>query len=250
LPWVVEVAALAAELGTNCVALINDLEANAYGLEAVPPESLRTIQVGVEVAAHRALISPGTGLGEAGLLFDGRRHVPFATEGGHSTLAPRDEREIELYRWLGEKLGGHVSYERVVSGPGIQSLYEFLATTGGGGDPEIDRAIERGEGPRTITERATAGASPIALAAVEWFVSLLGAEAGNLALKLMAAGGVFIGGGIAPGITEFIDRPAFRAAFADKGRLRGMLERIPIRLVLETRTALYGAWLKARSTLS
>ena len=237
LPWIVEAAKLAALLGLPRCGLLNDLEANAWGLGELGDEDTATLQAGT--AGNRgnsAIIAAGTGLGEAGLFFDGRRHVPFATEGGHADFAPRSTIEDELLSHLRARYD-RVSWERVVSGPGLVAIHDFLAARSGatvvaesGGDraPEISRA-------------ALEGTSRVASGALDLFVSCYGAEAGNLALKMMATAGLFVGGGIAPRIIERIRSGAFMQAFLDKGRMRPLLESMKVQVVLNDRTALFGA---------
>lgn len=246
LPWIIDARSLAETLALPHVGLLNDLEANAWGLDALTPSDLLTLQAGVSGArGNRALISAGTGLGEAGLLFDGARHVPFACEGGHTSFAPGDELEDELLRFLRAELG-HVSWERVLSGPGLVNLYRFLRDTGRGTEPAWLRdEMRAGHPAKAISAAAASGRCPLAVRALELFVKLYGAEAGNLALKLLATGGVYLGGGIAPRISAWLSKPAFTQAFTAKGRLSDVCERMPIHVVLNDKTALLGAGLHA-----
>jgi glucokinase len=245
LPWVVESTALGAELGGVPVYLLNDLEALANGVGLVPETRLATLNAGVPGrTGNAAVIAAGTGLGEAGLAWDGERHVPFASEGGHADFAPRTEQEIALLRHLRQHLG-HVSYERVLSGPGLVHIFDFLRDVEGHAEPPA-----RGDGPAAITAAALAGHSPIAVAALDLFVSIYGAEAGNLALKLKATAGVYVGGGIAPKILPKLTDGAFRAAFLDKGRFASFLADVPVRVVLEEHVALWGAARHAAARLA
>lgn len=246
LPWTIDGRALAETLALPRVGLLNDLEANAWGLDALAPANLLTLQAGASGArGNRALISAGTGLGEAGLFFDGTRHVPFACEGGHASFSPGDELEDELLRFLRAELG-HVSWERVLSGPGLVNLYRFLRDSGRGNELAWLRdEMRAGDPAKAISAAATSGRCPLAVQTLELFVRLYGAEAGNLALKLMATGGVYLGGGIAPRIKDWLAKPAFTQAFRAKGRLDDVLERMPIHVVLEDKTALLGAGLHA-----
>jgi glucokinase len=243
LPWVVSASGLARRLGLKSVALINDLEANAHGLEELGPRSLASLQRGAAGAAgNRALVSVGTGLGEAMVPRLGGAHVPVASEGGHADFAPRNELEIELLRYLLADLGGRVSYERVLSGAGLHNIYRFLRDTGRGKEePWLARALADGDAPAAISRAGLEGRSLLCARALDLFVSLYAAEAGNAALRFMAAGGLYLGGGIAPKILPKLREPAFMRSFLDKGRLRPFLERVPVRVILDDHTALLGA---------
>lgn len=244
LPWIVEADTLAEvlRLPREEVLLINDLEANAYGIPALVPQDLVTIREGAAgTQGTAALISAGTGLGEAGLFWDGRIHHPFASEGGHATFAPASKLQLELHGWLMKKYS-HVSWERVVSGPGLVTLYEFLRETGRGEQPDwLAAEMQTGDPAPVISRNALAGKSALCEKALDLFVELYGAEAGNAALKFMATGGVYIGGGIAPRILPKLQAPAFREAFLAKGRMRPLLESMPLRIILNERAALLGA---------
>jgi glucokinase len=252
LPWIVDARELALVLGLPSAGLINDLEANAYGLPALVEKDLSTLHAGDAGArGNAALVSAGTGLGEAGLYWDGREHRPFACEGGHASFSPSikagDEIEIDLLRWLAER-HGHVSWERVVSGPGLYNIYRFLRDTGRASEPpELAQRIAAGDPGAAITQSATKGECDLAVQTLTLFVKFYGSEAGNAALKLMSTGGVYLGGGIAPKIASWLARPTFLEAFFDKGRLRPLLEAMPVRIVLNDRTALLGAARHART---
>jgi glucokinase len=242
LPWVVDARQLARGLGIERVALLNDLEANAYGLATLSPASFAVLQDGAPHAVgNAAVISAGTGLGEAGLFWDGCEHRPFATEGGHTSFAPCDALGDELLRFLRSEFG-HVSWERIVSGPGLVNIYRFLRDTGRGTEPAWLAEEMRAEDPApVISQMALAGKSELCEKALDLFVEMYGAEAGNLALKVIATGGVYLGGGIAPKILPKLKTPAFREAFLSKGRMRPLLEAIPIRVILDDKIALRGA---------
>jgi glucokinase len=242
LPWVIDAARLQADLGTGPVTLLNDLEANAHGLAALGPDDLVVLNAGVTAAGNAALISAGTGLGEAGLYWDGRRHHPFASEGGHADFAPRNALERELAAYLVGRFG-HVSYERILSGPGLRNVYDFFRRREGRED-ELPGLMERlgvADPSATISVAGLGGHSDLSRQALELFVAIYGAEAGNLALKMLATGGVHIGGGIAPKLLPALQRPAFLEAFCDKGRMRPLMESMPVRVVRNEQTALLGA---------
>lgn len=242
LDWVVDAQQLADALRLDTVALINDLEANAYGIAALAPEDFVTLNQGAaDATGNAAIIAAGTGLGEAGLYWDGAAHYPFATEGGHASFAPSNELQAELLRYLMQEYD-HISWERVVSGPGMYNIYRFLRDTGRGDEPPwLAAEVQRGDPGQVITQAALAGTSSLCEQTLDLFVGAYGAEAGNLALKLMATGGLYIGGGIAPKIIKKLMEPTFRAAFAAKGRLQALLQDIPVRVILNDRTALLGA---------
>lgn len=240
LPWIVDAAKVGTALQIKLVHLLNDLEANAYGLRALKPEELYLLHEGKRQVGNQALIAAGTGLGEAGLYWDGKRHCPFACEGGHTDFGPRNEREVALLLYLKKKFG-HVSYERVVSGPGLHSIFQFLIESGEEIlSPAVKSEMEKGDPARVVSEWGRQNKDRACSAAVDWFISLYGAEAGNLALKFLALGGFYIGGGIAPHLIERM-KGAFVSAFVDKGRFKKLLESIPIWVVLNDNAALLGA---------
>jgi glucokinase len=254
LPWVVDAGELARDLGVETVWLINDLEANAYGLNELDDEDVAVLNAGAldssspdaRVSArcgdgNAGIISAGTGLGEAGLYWDGQRHRPFACEGGHADFAPRNEREADLLRYLLKRFE-HVSYERVVSGPGLYNIYQFLRDTTQGPEQAwlADQIQEQGA-PVAISRAGLEGTCGLCVEALDLFASFYGAEAGNLALKLMTTGGMYLGGGIAPRIIEKLKSGTFMQAFVAKGRMTSLMLSIPVRVVLNDRTALIGA---------
>ena len=245
LPWVVDSRALAQELGVPTVKLINDLEANAYGIAALEAGDFVTLNGGAEGAAgNRAVISVGTGLGEAGMYWDGKTHHPFACEGGHADFSPRNELESELLSHLRAKFKefDHVSYERILSGPGLREVYEFLRDAKGGQEPAwLREAMAAGDPSATISKAGMEGRCELCVKALDMFVSFYGAEAGNLALKTMAIGGVYVGGGIAPRIIRKLQGPLFMAAFTAKGRMRPLMKAMPVRVIMKETTALLGA---------
>lgn len=242
LPWVVDSHLVAREIGLERVGLINDLEANAYGVAALQREDFVLLNEGaVNAEGNAAIISAGTGLGQAVLYWDGRQHHPFATEGGHADFAPRNHLEMALLEYLMKQFQ-RVSYERVVSGPGLLNIYRFLRDTGRGEEPQWLAERMREQDPSAvISQSALRGESDLCAQALDLFVTLYGAEAGNLALKVMATGGVYLGGGIAPKIVEELRAPAFLNAFTSKGRMRPLLEAMSVRVILNQKTALLGA---------
>lgn len=242
LPWIIDARLLSENLHIPSVVLLNDLEANAYGVKQLKSDQLFLIQPGSsDQVGNQALISAGTGLGEAGLFWDGHFHHPFACEGGHTDFAPRNELEVELFFYL-KKSFQHISYERVVSGPGIFLLYRFLIETNRESPSlELEEEMSKRDPSFVISEWALKGKNSACVRALDWFISLYGAEAGNLALKFLSLGGLFIGGGIAPAIKEKLKNGPFLASFLDKGRFKSLLESIPIWVVLNEETALLGA---------
>ncbi|QKE40925.1 MAG: glucokinase [Ferrovum myxofaciens] len=247
LPWVVESAALRQRFGVQCI-LLNDLEAVAWGLPALRGDELFSLQEGVPSEGNRAVIAAGTGLGEAGIHWDGTRFHPFATEGGHASFAPRTEREMALWRFL-QARHGHVSWERVVSGMALPELHEFLRAHEHSSIPAwLQAALEGASAGAVLAQAALEATDPLCVELMHWFVRLYGAEAGNLALKVMSRGGVYVGGGIAPKILPLLRQPGFLESFVDKGRMRPLLEAMPVQVILTDQVALYGLALAARSS--
>jgi glucokinase len=223
LPWTLDSRELSAHLQIDYVFLINDLEANGYGIAELDATQIYTLSDGdPRQIGNRALISAGTGLGECFLVWDGRHHTPYPSEGGHCDYAPRNEDEIDLLRYLRQKYNGRISFERVVSGQGLTNIYEFLREVRGVEEPAWLAERLRSEDPNAvITELAMAAKSEICEKTTDMFVSAYGAEAGNLALKILSVGGLYVGGGIAPRILEKLKDGSFLKAFTDKGRLIG-----------------------------
>jgi len=242
LAWIVDASSLARGLRLPTVELINDLEANAYGIEVLGPADVATLAEGdADAGGNAAIIAAGTGLGEAVICRDGDRSHPFATEGGHADFAPRNALESELLEYLRARYD-RVSYERVLSGPGLRNIYGFLRDTGRGEEPAWLRdEMHDSDHPAVIARAALARTSELCVRALDLFCSLYGAEAGNLALKAMATGGLYIGGGIAPKLLGALRQSGFMEAFAAKGRMRPLLEAVPVRVILNDRAALLGA---------
>lgn len=243
LPWLIDPDSLRATLDLEEVHLLNDLEATAYGTQVLQNEDLVVLhQAPVDREGNVAVIAAGTGLGEGGLCWTGDRYVAIASEGGHASFAPFSELGIELWRYLSARFG-HVSWERVVSGPGIVSIYDFLRETGRGQEPDgfaaaLERASDRAG---LIAQAALENRCDRALQALDLFISFYGAEAGNLALKFMATGGLFVGGGIAPKIIAKLKEGRFLEGFLAKGRMADSLRAIPVKVILNDKAALLGA---------
>lgn len=245
LPWMIDAGEIKKQFDLEKVALINDLEANAYGLSELGKSDFAVLSEGVpNSTGNAAIISAGTGLGEAGLHFEEEMMTlrPFASEGGHADFAPRNRTEIELLEFLLEKFE-RVSVERVVSGNGLKNIYEFLRDDKGFEEPAwlAEEIAAGGDLSAIVSKNGIEGRSGICQRALDVFASLYAAEAGNLALKMLATGGVFLGGGIAPKILPKLKEPTFIESFRAKGRMRPLLERIPVRVVLNDQAALFGA---------
>jgi glucokinase len=242
LGWDVDGREVARFLDLDHVGLLNDLEATAYGTLRLGKEELVVLQEGAAQPERPvAVVAAGTGLGEGALVWDGVRYRAVPSEGGHTEFGARNELEIELLRFLWKRFG-RVSYERIVSGPGLVSVYEFFRERSGAPEPDWLGEARRTEDPAAaISQAAIEGTDEACVEALELFVSVYGAEAGNLALKILATGGVFIAGGIAPKILPRLQRGPFLESFHNKGRYRGLMERLPVRVVLNDKTALLGA---------
>lgn len=244
LPWVLDERALASVIGVDRVRLINDLEATAFGMLYLDESELVSLNPNAHVkhGGNRAVIAAGTGLGEALLYWDGRDYHPIASEGGHGDFGPHTDLEIELLRYLRAEFGGHVSYERVLSGPAFSNIYDFLRARGEISEsPDVAAQLKQGDRNAVISQLGLAGVDPLCAATVELFCAIYGAEAGNLALRGVAVGGVYVGGGIAPKLLPSLQRGGFLAGFVDKGRFREFLEKIDVRVALNPKAALLGA---------
>jgi glucokinase len=242
LPWVIEQSRLAKQIHLPATMLINDLEASAWGVGALAPADLVALnRVSGKAIGNQAVIAPGTGLGEAGLFWDGSRHHVFACEGGHTDFAPQGDLQIELLQFL-QKRFGHVSYERVLSGPGLVNVYEFLREKGYAKEsPDLALEMSLGDGAAAISRAALFGKNALAEKALDLWIAVYGAEAGNLALKAMATGGMFLAGGISPKVLAKLTGPIFMRAFLDKGRMRPLLEAIPVQVITNDKAGLLGA---------
>jgi glucokinase len=248
LPWTIDRRELASQLKLDSVGLINDLEAYAYGIDALESKDFITLSEGAEDAeGNRAVISARTGLGVAGMYWDGFRHHPFACEGGHADFAPRNKLDMELLTYLQGK-HGRVSSERILSGPGIKNIYDFLRDTNKVEEPRDlrEQMSQAPDPPALISKLAAEGKSPICDQTMSLFVTIYGAETGNCALHFMSTGGIFIGGSIAAKNVNKMKDPAFMKSFLDKGRMTPLLKQMPVKIVLNDDSGIIGA---ARYTL-
>ncbi len=243
LPWDISTADLQNHLNTDKVRLLNDLESTAYGMLYLPEEEFINLNPrGRPSNNSRAVIAAGTGLGEAMLYYDGNDYHPIASEGGHSDFAPVTAQQDELLRWMRNRYPGHVSYERILSGPGIYTLYEFLYESGFAPQPASMMNISVGEDRSAmVSSCALKEHDPLCMEALRLFVEIYGAEAGNLALKTISLGGVYIGGGIAPKILSVMTNNHFMNGFTSKGRFEEMLRGMEVKISLNPETALLGA---------
>jgi glucokinase len=245
LPWKLDEKALASAIGAPRVKLLNDLEAAAYGMLHLKPDELVSLNPDNPPPrkGNVAVIAAGTGLGEAMLYYDGQRHHPLASEGGHCDFAPRSDVEIELLKYLRDRYRSHVSFERVLSGPGYMNIYEFLRDRGYFPESaELKAKLAAADVPGAlITQLGQAGTDPLCRATNDLFCDIYGAESGNLALKCVAVGGVYVGGGIAPKMLPDLKRGGFWKAFADKGRFDGLMKSLPVFVATNPRAPLIGA---------
>ena len=251
LPWVIDARAMEHGLNLPFVHVINDLEATAWGIGALSGSDLHELHPGnPDPVGNIAIIAAGTGLGEAGMCRDGDGVKPFASEGGHTDFAPANELELALLQFLSRHYG-HVSWERVVSGMGIADIYRFLCHHEDANTPPwLREELHSGDAGAAISRAADSGRCSICNRTLELFVHLYGREAGNHALKVMATGGVYLGGGIAPKILQRLQEPEFLAAFFSKGRMEPLMRSMPVRVILNDRAALYGAALAAARVCS
>jgi glucokinase len=242
LAWLVDALELAKLVRVETVWLINDLQAHASGIDDLGEADFVNLNGAPPAAGNAALIAAGTGLGQAGLYWDGVRRHPFACEGGHCDFAPRDDLEVALFRYLRDRFG-RVSYERILSGPGLRNVYEFLRDSGTEQEPVWlrDELAQAPDPALVISHVGMNAKAAICEHALDVFVSVYGAEAGNLALKLLATGGVFLSGGIAARILPRLQRPEFLRSFVTKGRMQSLLETIPVRVINNDQVGVIGA---------
>lgn len=246
LPWQVDADQIRALLSLESVSLINDLAANALGIAALSERDFCVVNPGSSNPTGNAcIIAAGTGLGEAGMFWDGHEHRPFPSEGGHCDFAPVSDLDRRLQQFLARRYG-HVSWERVVSGMGIVHIFEFLGKEHSEPEPDwLVREKELGDAASAISNAALSGASPLCMETLRLFLRYYGAEAGNLALKTMASGGIYIGGGIAPRLVPLFKQRDFLEALCAKGRMQSLLREMPVKLILNDRAALFGAAIQA-----
>ncbi|HSP82649.1 MAG TPA: glucokinase [Gillisia sp.] len=249
-PWVLSEEEIRKTTGISRVYLINDMEANAYGLGVLKKDERIEIKKGAHPAGNKALISPGTGLGEAGIYWDGTYFHPFATEGGHCDFSPRNEQDIALYKFL-QNLFGHVSWERIISGPGIYTLYQFLLKEKNEEEPAwFCEKLEEKSLAAVISESALEGNYPLSNETMQLFFRYLAIETSQIALKFKATGGIYIGGGILPKVLDLLDKETFVDNFLQVNRMNPLLETIPIYLITNVDSPMYGAAFYAALRLS
>jgi glucokinase len=247
LPWLMSEANLMESFGWNAARLLNDLESIAYAIPILEPDDIQTLNAGAPVQrGNIAVIAPGTGLGEAFLTWDSDHYRAHASEGGHASFAPSNELEIGLLSYMRIQLGhGHVSFERVCSGLGIPNIYYYLKQSGYAEEPAwLAEALADAADPTPVIMDSATGKTKICeltSATLATFISILGAEAGNLALKVLSTAGVYLGGGIPPRILASLEDPAFLAAFRHKGRFRDLMVEMPVHVILNPKAALLGA---------
>jgi len=251
LPWCLDRESLRRTLSLEKVDLINDLVANAYGITLLKKNEFEVLNPGKIMKGNAGLLAAGTGLGQAILFWNGSRHVPSPSEGGHVEFGPRDDLEMRLFRYLMDHFG-HVSYERVLSGAGLFHIYQFLKESERFGDEPgwLSKKLTQEDPALVISETARLKKSRICMTALDLFSSIYGAAAGNLALQVMALGGIYIGGGIAPKIVWKLKDGTFMEAFKDKGRLSEFVSPIPVKVIMNEGTALLGAASRAVELLS
>jgi glucokinase len=247
LPWLMSEATLMESFGWNAARLMNDLESIAYAIPILEADDIHTLNAGVPVQqGNIAVIAPGTGLGEAFMTVEQGRYRAHASEGGHASFAPSSDLEIGLLSYMRIQLGhGHVSFERVCSGLGIPNIYHYLKQIGHAEEPAwLAEALAAAADPTPVIVNSALGKTQsceLTIATLMTFISILGAESGNLALKTLSTGGIYLGGGIPPRILPALEDPAFLSAFRHKGRFKGLLTQMPVHVILNPKTALLGA---------
>jgi glucokinase len=243
LPWTMDEAQLEEALDISSVRLLNDLAAIAHAVPFLEPLELHTLNEGEPVKGGTlAVVAPGTGLGEAFLTWEGSRYATHPSEGGHADFAPTNELEVGLWGYLLDRLD-HVSYEQVCSGLGLPNVYAYLKESGYAEEPDwLSEELAAAKDPNpVIVKAALERKSELCVATLNTFVSILGAEAGNMALKVLATGGVYLGGGIPPRILPALEEERFMQAFVSKGRFADVLARVPVHVILSPKSALLGA---------
>lgn len=239
--WEIDAKKLESDLNIKRIMLINDLHANAYGLSALEEKDFAIITEGKVNNGNASIISPGTGLGEAGMYWDGSHYHPYASEGGHCSFSPRDGVDIELWKFLTNKYG-HVSWERVISGQGIYNIYQFLRAYKGDQEPEwLSKKLHNHDPAVVISNAAKEKSDPVCVQALQLFAKYLSIESAQLALKNKSTAGIYIGGGIVPKILDLIDKNDFYNTFIQVGRMKTLLKSIPVKIVLNDKTPMMGA---------
>ena len=243
LPWMITTEALQKQLQTENIKLLNDLEATAYGMLCLEEDQFVSLNPnGMQKKANRAVIAAGTGLGEAMLYWDGSSFHPIGSEGGHCDFAPLTRQQDQLLKWLRNRYPSHVSIERILSGPGIFTLYQFLSESGFAPSASFMEELPEGTDPSAMVSKgALEYKDPLCMETLRLFAEIYGAEAGNLALKTLSLGGVYIGGGIAPKILPFLTDNVFLEAFTAKGRFETLLREIDVQVAMNSETALLGS---------
>ncbi|WP_339840843.1 glucokinase [uncultured Maribacter sp.] len=240
-PWVIDTEELIKALHLKSIFLINDMQANAYGLAAIDEKDLDPLKYGSKIEGNAVIISPGTGLGEAGMYWDGSAYHPFATEGGHCDFSPRNDFDFEIWKYFQQKYG-HVSWERLLSGQGIRDTYQLIRNVSGEKETDDFKAKMAKEDPAAvITKTALEGSDIVCRETLDLFVRFLAIETAQLALKFKATGGIYIGGGIMPKIIKGMNRDVFTDNFMQSGRLNSLLQMVPVNVILNDNTALLGA---------
>ncbi len=241
LSWVLDIDDIRRATNVNDVSLINDLEATAYGLAGLTEDDFITIHPGSNEGGNAAIIAPGTGLGEAGLYWDGSCHHPFPTEGGHNDFAPRTALDMELCSYLQKKYE-IVSWERVIAGPGIHDIYTFLCKEKNRREADwLNEAFLHEAPSAVISQSALEEKDPACIETMQMFVRFLARESCNLVLKMKATGGLFLGGGIPPKITSLLQKNVFYNNFLDCDRMQHLVKKVPVKIILNSKTALIGA---------
>ncbi|WP_255535224.1 glucokinase [Cellulophaga sp. E16_2] len=248
-PWDIDTDELIKALELKSIYLINDMQANAYGLATLKEKDLDRLKYGSEIAGNAVIISPGTGLGEAGLFWDGTAYHPFASEGGHCDFGPRNDFDLEIWKYFQQKYG-HVSWERLLSGQGIRDTYQLIRNVSGEKETDTFKAKMAKEDPAAvITQTALEGLDIVCRETLDLFVRFLAIETAQLALKFKATGGIYIGGGIMPKIIKGMNREIFTDNFMQSGRMNSLLQMVPVNVILNDNTALLGAAYYAAMTL-
>ena len=242
LPWSISEDRIKKKFDFHHVRLVNDLTATAMAIPLLSKDELYPLNQAASIKEQNlALLAPGTGLGQAMLIYQNNRYLPVPSEGGHADFAPNNEAEMKLWRYLHQHYG-HVSIERVVSGSGLVNIYNWLKDSGRFNEPEwLKQKLKEMDLAKAITEAALASKDPGCVETLNMFVSIFGAAAGNLALTGITTGGVYLGGGIPPKILSKLKEDIFMEAFTNKGRFKGFLEKIPVKVVLNDKAALIGA---------